>query len=266
MAMAKCEVGALIRRRREGARYSQMALALEVGVSTRHLGFVELGRSGVSPELLLRIAERLDVPLHERNEWLLAAGYAPRYARTPLDDPGLGQVQATLQRLLDTQDPFPAIGLDAGWNIRMANRAAARLSEGLPPHVTDPTSNLFRIALHPDGFAGSSDNFAAWSPYLLRNLDLVLRRTADPDLARLAEEIATWPRIPPRDHWAGPVLTADRSPVLAWHVRVHGQDLSLFSIMTTLGTPLDITLQELTIEMFFPADAATDRVLHQLAG
>ncbi len=258
-------VGILIRQRREIARLSQMALALEVGVSTRHLGFVELGRSGPSPRLLLRIAERLDVPLRERNEWLLAAGYAPNYPETALDEQNLRQVRAILQRMIDAQDPYPAVGVDRCWNVQLTNTAAKRLTETLPAHVLEPVPNLFRIALHPDGLARHSDNFGDWSPYLLRNLDRIALRTGDGDVARLAEEVETWPRILPRAQWQAPPPRGGQQPILFWHTRIRDHDLALFTVMSMLGTPLDVTLDELTIEMFFPADPATDRVLQELA-
>ncbi|WP_158675513.1 helix-turn-helix domain-containing protein [Nocardia stercoris] len=171
MTPTRAHVGPMVRRHRERARFSQMALALEVGVSTRHLGFVELGRSRPSPELLMAIAECLDVPLRERNEWLLTAGYAPRYAQSGLDAPAMQRMRSALQTFLDGQDPYPAVALDRGWNVQLTNRAAQRLTDPLPAHVVEPARNVFRIALHPDGFASRSPNFADWSPYVLRNLD-----------------------------------------------------------------------------------------------
>jgi transcriptional regulator with XRE-family HTH domain len=253
--------GPLVRQHRKAARLSQLDLALEVGISPRHLSFVELGKSRPSPALLLTLAEYLNVPLRERNEWLLAAGYAPRYPQRPLDASALARIRASLHRVLDAHDPFPAVAIDRSWDIQMANMSALRLGAGLPDHVTGPTPNLFRMALHPDGFAGRSPNFADWSPYLLRNLALTLARHGSPALGRLAEEAESWPGLPPRDTWSH--VTADEvtEPVVTWKISTGGQELSFFTIMSMLGTPLDVTLAELTLEMFFPADAPTQEFL-----
>jgi len=257
--------GPLVRQRRKAARFSQLDLALEVGISPRHLSFVELGKSRPSPGLLLTLADYLDVPLRERNEWLLAAGYAPRYPQRPLDGPELARIRASLYRVLDAHDPFPALAIDRSWDIHMANMAALRLGAELPDYVTGPVPNLFRIALHPDGFAGRSPNFADWSPYLLRNLTLTLARHGSPALASLAEEAESWPGLPPRDKWSH--VTADEitEPVMMWKIATGGQELSFFSIMSMVGTPLDVTLAELTLEMFFPADALTQEFLQASA-
>lgn len=235
-------------------------------MSPRHLGFVELGRSRPSPELLLALAEHLDVPLRERNNWLLAAGYAPRYPHSALDAPALARVQASLQRILDAHDPFPGVAVDREWDILMSNAAARRLAAGFPARVTGPAPNLLRMALHPDGFAGRSRNLASWSPYLLRNLERTLARDDSPGLRRLAAEAAGWPGLPPRGSWAaasGPELT---EAVVTWQVTTDAGELSFFTIMSTPGTPLDVTLAELSVELFFPADAATEERLRAAAG
>jgi MmyB-like transcription regulator ligand binding domain len=152
--------------------------------------------------LLLALAEHLDVPLGERNEWLLAAGYAPRYPRSALDAPALARVRAGLHRILDAHDPFPAVVVDRCWDIQLSNASALLLAAGLPGHVTGPVPSLFRIALHPDGFAGRSRNFADWSPYLLRNLERTLVRHGSPALRQLAKEAEGWPGVPPRSTWS----------------------------------------------------------------
>jgi transcriptional regulator with XRE-family HTH domain len=258
--------GPLVRQRRKAARLSQLDLALEAGISPRHLSFVELGKSRPSPALLLTLAEHLNVPLRERNDWLLAAGHAPRYPQRPLDAPVLARVRASLHRVLDAHDPFPAMAIDRSWDIQMANMSAVRLGAGLPEHVTGPVPNLFRIALHPDGFAGRSPNLADWSPYLLRNLQLTLARHGGPELERLAEEAGSWPGLPPRDTWSHVTASEITEPVLTWKVSADGQELSFFSIMSMLGTPLDVTLAELTLELFYPADPGTQEFLEASAG
>lgn len=266
MGSARGNAGPLVRQRRLRARYSQMDLAFDVGISPRHLSFVELGKSRPSPELLLAIAAHLDLPLRERNEWLLAAGHAPRYPHSSLDAPALAQVLASLRQLLDAHEPYPAVAIDGCWNIHLANDAAGRLTAELPHHLLEPRPNIFRIALHPDGLAGRSRNVANWSPYLLRGLELAAARTADPALRQLIEEAQTWPGLPPRTTWPHPPEEAAQPPVLTWQVTVDGHDLSFFTVMSTFGTPLDITLAELTVEMFFPADPATRELLHDWLG
>src|SRR3954471_15048814 len=160
-------VGELIREWRGVRRRSQMDLALDVGVSPRHLSFVETGRSKPSPELVLALAQHLDVPLRERNTLLLAAGFAPRFAETPLDAPTMKRVRGALQRVLDAHDPYPGVVLDRHWNVVAANAAALRLPEGLPPELLGPPMNIFRVSLHPDGLGGRTTNFDEWASYLM---------------------------------------------------------------------------------------------------
>jgi transcriptional regulator with XRE-family HTH domain len=255
-------VGSLIRQWRHRCRRSQMGLAHDIGVSPRHLSYVELGKSNPSRQLLLAIAEHLEVPLRERNHWLLAAGYAPRYPETPLSEPQLAQVRTSLRGLLDAHDPLPGIVVDRSWNVQLANRSAARLTAGIPEHVRGVPTNVFRVSLHPDGLAARTANFAQWSAYLLRQLSRATARTRSPVLIALAAEVASWPGIPERDTWNR--LSTDHGPdlVVPWRVTVANQQLSLFTTMTTFGTPADITLSELTIELFFPADQATREILH----
>jgi transcriptional regulator with XRE-family HTH domain len=258
-------VGDLIRRQRGLARRSQLDLAYEIGISPRHLSFVELGKSKPSPGLLVKIAEHLELPLRERNDWLLAAGYAPRYPETPLTGPALSQVRTSLQALLDAHDPFPGTAIDGQWNVRLSNRAARRLVAGIPEEARGTPTNIFRMALHPNGFAGRTRNFPEWSAYLLRRLDRAVVRTQDPDLAALADEIATWPAIPERQTWSHlPEGEAD-GPVLSWHLELDGAELSMFTLLSTFGTPLDVTLSDLSIELFFPADEHTEAVLRRQA-
>jgi transcriptional regulator with XRE-family HTH domain len=152
-------VGVLLRRWRDRRRRSQLDLALAVGVSTRHLSFVETGRARPSPELLLVLAEELDVPLRATNELLLRAGYAPRYGETPLDHPRIGRAIAAVRRVLDAHDPYPGVLLDRRWNVLVANRGATALVAGLPHHVLQPELNLFRVSLHPDGLAPRTHDF-----------------------------------------------------------------------------------------------------------
>jgi transcriptional regulator with XRE-family HTH domain len=258
-------VGHLIRRQRGLARRSQMDLAHEIGISPRHLSFVELGKSKPSRGLLMTIAQHLDLPLRERNDWLLAAGYAPRYPETPLTGPKLSRVRASLQALLHTHDPFPGIAIDQQWNVQLSNHAARRLVSGIPEEARGVPTNIFRAALHPAGLAGRTRNFPQWSAYLLRRLDRAVVRIQDTRLAALADEIATWPTIPERGTWSHLASDETDDPVLSWQLELGGEELSMFSILSTFGTPMDVTLSDLSIELFFPADEQTETILRRHA-
>jgi transcriptional regulator with XRE-family HTH domain len=257
--MSRSTIGPLIRSRRAQARLSQMALALEAGVSTRHLGFVELGRSRPSAELVLALAACLDLPLRERNEWLLATGYAPRFAEDPLDGDALRRIRDSVQRLLDAHDPYPGVAVDHRRNVQLSNRAARQLVAHLDADILGVPTNLFRAALHPQGLAANTDDFATWSSALLRQIDAMAR--TDDWMAGLAEEVSSWPRIAPREQWSRPASIPDEGPVLAWQIRMNGEVISLFTVMSTLGASTDVTLSELAVEFFFPADDRSDRLL-----
>jgi transcriptional regulator with XRE-family HTH domain len=258
-------VGPLLRDWRVRRRRSQLDLALDVGVSARHLSFVETGRSRPSPELVLAVADELEVPLRERNTLLLAAGYAPRYGETPLAADEMARVRAALQRMLDGHDPYPGVVIDRLWNVVLANRAAGLLTAGIPVALLGPPLNVFRVCLHPDGLAARTRNFPEWSRYLLGQLHRLTVLTADPDVRALADEVATYPGLPPARDWRH---TTPDEPQLLVPVTVDAgaHDLSLFTTLTTFGTPQDITLAELAVELFYPADDASDALLHAAAG
>ena len=258
--------GAQLRQWRARRRLSQMDLALDVGVSPRHLSFVETGRSRPSPEVLLALADRLDVPLRERNEWLLAAGYAPRFSHQALDPATMPHIVATLQRVLDAHDPYPGLVLDRQWNVVQANGAAQRLVALLPAHLRTPRLNIFRASLHPEGFAAHTANFDEWAGYLLEALRRAVSSSGDAELAALQQEVLAWPQV-------AKVAAAMRSqtPAAAPTLLVpcvmtlpFGR-LSMFSTLTTFGTPRDVTLDELCIELFYPMDAASEALLRGLA-
>jgi transcriptional regulator with XRE-family HTH domain len=248
----------LVRDWRVRRRRSQLDLAHAVGVSPRHLSFVETGRSKPSPELLLALADGLEVPLRERNTLLVAAGYAPRYRETALDDTTMARARSALQRLLDTHDPYPGVVIDRQWNVVLANSAAGLLTRALPPELLGPPLNVFRACLHPDGLARVTLNFEEWATYLVGQLHRSALLTDDRDLDRLAAEIDEFPNV-------ADVRTRRRDaafdePVLLVPLRIDvgGDELSLFTTLTTFGTPQDITLSELAVELFFPADDRTD--------
>lgn len=252
--MAETRVGPLLRDWRERRRLSQLDLALEAGISTRHLSFVETGRSKPSPEMVLHLAEQLQVPLRDRNQLLLAAGYAPLYAERELDDPALAPVRDALGRLLDAHEPFPAIAVDRQWNLVASNGALGPLLEGVAPELLQPPVNALRLALHPDGMAPRILNLGAWRAHLLERLTRQIALTNDPTVGRLRDELLAYPGATSNDFERAP--TAGDVMV---ELRLAGEDgvLTFFSTVTTFGTAVDITVSELSIEAFFPADAAT---------
>lgn len=258
--MNRHAVGELLRDWREVRRRSQMDLAHDIGVSPRHLSFVETGRSSPSPELVLALAEGLDVPLRERNTLLLAAGYAPRFSHSSLDDPAMRRVMASIQRMLDAHDPYPGVAIDRQWNVVVANTAAQALTTGLPGGLSGPPLNVYRACLHPDGLAERIVNFEEWSAYLLAQIRRSVALTGDAELRSLQREIRRYPNLANvADQPAG----HDGDPPLLVPLRLRTQDgeLSLFTTLTTFGIPRDVTIDELAIELFFPADDATDAAL-----
>jgi hypothetical protein len=246
-----------------------MDLAHGVGVSPRHLSFVETGRSKASPELLLAIADHLEVPLRERNTMLLAGGYAPRYSQASLDSKAMARLTHTLEQMLAAHDPYPGLVIDRYWNVVLANRAASRMVDGLPAEVLGPPLNVFRVSLHPNGLARQTRNFGAWAAHLLRQLERATLLTGDPVLERLTREVLEYPSVAELGDWH---LQRDREPVVADEAEIliplrlstAAGELSLFTTLTVFGTPQDITLSELAVELFFPADDETERLLRGL--
>lgn len=250
--------GPLVREWRRRRRLSQLDLALDTGVSTRHLSFVETGRSNPSPELLLALADRLEIPLREQNSLLLAAGYAPRYHHTPLDDPIMAPARAALERLLALHDPYPGVVIDQNWNMVMANEAAGRFMSVLPPSLAGPPVNIFRACLHPDGFAASTLNFPEWAAYLLGQLHRITLLTADPDISALTDEVDQYPNVKElRTRTPATTWPDTASLLVPWQVELDRTKLSLFTTLTCFGTPRDVTLAELAVELFYPADNQT---------
>lgn len=255
------DVGPLLREWRQRRKLSQMALALDVGVSPRHLSFVETGRSRPSPELLLAMSEQLAVPLRQRNELLLVAGYAPRYSETRLDAPGLDAVRGALQHLLKAHDPYPGMALDRGGNVVMTNAAARRLVAQLPSELTQPTLNIYRASLHPQGFAAVTENFGEWGRHLLHELAWLRDSSGDAELVALAEEVMAYPNVVALMEAEPPMPDAAVALVLTCVMNLGGQRVALFTTRASIGAPRDVTLAELTMELFYPADAASEAVL-----
>jgi transcriptional regulator with XRE-family HTH domain len=257
--------GSLIREWRTSRKLSQMDLALEIDISPRHLSFVETGRAKPSVEVLISIAEKLNVPLRIRNSWLLAAGYAPRYTEQSLSSTRMVQVTAALRRLLDAHDPYPGVALDRHWNVVLKNQAAENLLNLLPEALRAPKLNIFKASLHPEGLAAFTENFSEWGTYLLQTLQRLLLMTRDEELMTISQEIYTYSTVTQLKNRASDPMANDSSLLIPCTLNIHGQRLSLFTTLTSFGSPRDITLHELCVELFYPADEYTAAVFKQQA-
>jgi transcriptional regulator with XRE-family HTH domain len=258
---ARASVGDLIRHWRIQRRMSQLDLAVESGVSTRHLSFVETGKARPSPELVLLLAEHLAVPLRERNGLLLAAGYAPRFTESSMADPSMAAVAASVRRMLDAHDPYPAVVVDRSWNLVDANDAALALTALVAPHLLEPPINVVRLTMHADGLAGRSPNVEEWAGPILQQLRRQVVLTGDADLEALVAEVSGEPIV--RAALERRPVPFDAPPILLVPFRLDTPrgELSLFTTLTTFGTPMDVTLDELIVELFWPADESTATLL-----
>ncbi|MFF9867332.1 helix-turn-helix domain-containing protein [Streptomyces sp. NPDC013953] len=260
-------VGPLLRGWRERRRLSQLELALRADSSSRHISFIETGRSRPSEEMVLRLAEHLDVPVRERNALLLAAGYAPRYAETPLDDPSLGALREGIEQLLAGYDPYPALVVDGSYTVVAANRGITMLLDGLPEHLLTAPLNAMRITLHPQGLAPRIRNLREWRGHLLAQMERQIALARSEPLRRLYEEVAGYP-VPERG--GDPTDREDPAPypyfALPLRIEHQGRVLSFVSSISTFNTPMDVTVAELAIETLLPADPATVEYLRSLPG
>jgi transcriptional regulator with XRE-family HTH domain len=245
-------VGQLLRGWRERRTLSQLELALRADVSARHLSFVETGRSRPTSEMILRLAEQLDVPLRERNVLLLSGGYAPVYPAHRLADPPMRHVHEAIEHVLRAHEPYPAVVIDGHWDLVAANDSVPLLTEGAAAELLEPPANVLRLALHPNGMAPRIVNLAEWRAHLLDRLNRDIESAAAPALIALREELADYP-VP----LATPADTDTRAILVPLRLRVGDTVLSLLSTTTVFGTPRDVTLSELAIESFYPADAPT---------
>ena len=265
MTTATVPLGTLLRDWRRRRRLSQLDLALEAGVSARHLSFVETGRSRPSADMVLQLAEELDVPLRNRNQLLLAAGHAPVFEQHDLEDPEMAPVRRAIDLILDGHDPYPAVVIDRAWEMLGANRAVALLIAGVAPDLLEPPVNVLRLSLHPQGLAPRIANLAEWRAHLLARLRRQIEVSADPVLTELLRELEAYPS-PNVRKMGRPASGHEYAGVLVPVQFITEQGLlSFFSTTTVFGTPLDITLSELALESFFPADAATGETLRDLA-
>jgi hypothetical protein len=250
-------VGDHLREWRMRRRMSQMDQPPEPEIYTRHLSFLETGRAQPSREMVLHLADQLEVPLRERNVILVAAGFAPVFPERSLEDPGLAAARRAVDVILKAHEPYPALVVDLRWNLVAANSAALPLLDGVDPELLTPPINVVRASLHPKGLAPRIANLGEWHAHIVERLRRQAELTADPGLIALLEEIRGYPRP------AAP----DRRPedyggvAIPFQLMVGDAMLSMFGTTTVFGTPVDITLSELTLETFFPADAATAEAL-----
>jgi transcriptional regulator with XRE-family HTH domain len=261
MSTATVPLGTLLRDWRQRRRLSQLDLALEAGVSARHLSFLETGRSKPSREMVLHLSEQLEVPLRDRNHLLLAAGFAPAFEERAIDAPEMAPVREALERVLTGHEPYPAVVVDRWWNLAAANRSIAMFTESVPAHLMEPPVNVLRVSLHPDGLASRVLNLADWRTHLLERLDRQIAATGDASLQTLRAELEEYPAPTPD---APPENLGD--VCIPLRLRTPHGDLSFISTIATFGTAVDITVAELAIESFFPADEATAEVVRAYGG
>jgi transcriptional regulator with XRE-family HTH domain len=266
MTQTNASVGDLVRRWRRQRGLSQLHLAVEAEVSQKHLSFIESGRAAPSRDMVLQLAEHLDVPLRERNAMLLAAGFAPIFRDRPLTDPALARAMATIERLLKAHEPYPALTVDRHWTLVSANDAVPSLLAGVDPELMKPPVNVLRISLHPRGMAPLIVNLAEWRAHLLERLRRQIRITGDPKLDALLRELTAYPGRPARTAGHAPSSAADDVAV-PLKLRTHDDGvLTFLSTITVFGTPVEITLSELSLEAFYPANPETAAALNSRKG
>jgi transcriptional regulator with XRE-family HTH domain len=262
VATAQPPIGEMLRSWRRRRSLSQLELSLNAGVSSRHLSFLETGRARPSREMLLHLAEELEVPARERNTLLLAAGFAPLYTEHALAEPQMALVREAIDRFLRAHEPYPAIVIDRCHDLLASNDALEALTEGVSPELLEPPANALRIALHPLGMAPRTLNLGEWSAHLMARLHREMQITADPRLESLYDELAGYPGVEvasPHGQLEAPEI------VLRLRLRDGDRELAFFSTISTFGTAVDITLAELSIEAFYPANARTaNRLLRDI--
>jgi transcriptional regulator with XRE-family HTH domain len=247
-------IGPLLREWRRRRRRSQLELALDAGVSARHLSFLETGRSNPSRAMVIGLAANLELPLRDRNELLIAAGYAPEYRELAYEDPDLEPVRAAIDQLLAAHDPYPALVVDRHWELVTANRGLGLLTAGAAPHLLETPANVLRLALHPEGLPPRMLNLGELRHRTFERLERHHRVSGDPALVTLLEELRGYPGG--EDDAAAEAAAHDVFVPLRMR-GLEGEELSFFSTVSTFGTALDVTVAELSIESFFPADDVT---------
>jgi transcriptional regulator with XRE-family HTH domain len=258
---AQRPVGDLLREWRRHRHLSQLDLASNAEISTRHLSFVESGRAQPSREMILHLAHYLDIPLRERNALLVAAGFAPAFNERPLTDAALDSARQLIDRLLEGFEPYPALTIDRHWQLVSCNSATLRLLDGVAPFLLEPPVNVLRLSLHPQGMAPRIRNLPEWRAHLLHRLHQQIEASHDPHLVALLAELQALP-MPASDV---PVKPPASTIAVAMQLAVGDQLLSLLSTTTVFGSPVDVTLAELALEAFVPADGETAQILWELA-
>lgn len=253
-------VGGLLREWRHSRRLSQLDLALTAGVSPRYVSLIETGRSRPSADMVLRLAAQLDVPLRHRNRLLVAAGFAPRYRERPLDEPDMSAVRDAVARVLQAHEPYPALVVDRRWNILMTNAPVAHFLADIDPQLLVPPVNMVRLGLDPRGLASCIVNLAEVRSFFRARLSRQVARTGDPVIGALYDEFFA------EDEPDGSVPRLESEVAIPMVIRLGGGEVRLFSTITTFGTPQDVTLEEISIESYYPADADSAAILRGMAG
>jgi transcriptional regulator with XRE-family HTH domain len=259
------QVGQLLREWRKRRGLSQLELALDAGISARHLSFVETGRSKPGREMLIRVTEQLEVPFRQRNQLLLAAGHAPAFPERSLEDPELEPVRKALDLILAAHEPYPAVVVDRGWNVVAASSAINAIARWVDPKLLEPPVNAMRVGLHPRGLARLILNLGDVRAYFVGRLERQVAITGDPGLAALLDEVTGYP-APAPEH--DPASLAAAGVILTPLMRLRnpmGGELSFFATVATFGTAAEVTTSELSIELAFPADSSTAEALKNLA-
>lgn len=261
---APSSFGQRLRHWRQHRRLSQQELSDQAEISTRHVSFLETDRSVPSREMVLRLAERLQLPLRERNQLLTSAGYAAMYRERPLDHPDMAEARAAVDLILRCHEPYPALAMDRHWHMVAANRMVPVFLAGIDPGLLQPPVNILRLSLHPQGLAPQIANLGQWKHHLFERLQQQIQNTADPALRELLEELKGFDSShgPDRAHLQGET----RGVVMPFQLDTAYGQLNFISTVTIFGSPVDITLQELALETFLPADAHTSAVLAQFHG
>ena len=255
----------LLRDWRQKRRWSQLELALTSGVSQRHISFLESARANPSRAMILQLSEALEVPLRERNLWLMAAGFAPIYRQRTLDDPQMAQVMGAVRMMLAAHEPYPALALDRAWNVLVSNRAfealTALLGADIWERIGGGTHNLMRLFFHPQGIRPLVTNWAAVGPLLWQRAAREAHALGGGDMQAVLDDLS--PFQEPEILWSG--MDSALLPVAPFMLAAGALRISLFAVIATFGTAQDVTTDELRIETLFPADAETEALLRQMA-
>ncbi|MFM2302781.1 MAG: hypothetical protein RLZZ135_184 [Cyanobacteriota bacterium] len=259
------KIGDLLREWRKRRRLTQIDLALEAEISQRHLGFVELGRSHPSREMILRLCETLDVPLRERNVLLVSAGFSPDFPESSLNDPSLAAARQAVDSMLSGLEPNPAFAIDRHWTIVKTNKAGNLLLEMVDSALLELPINMLRMCLHPKGLTPQIINYAEWRKHILEYLSRQIELTADRFLVELLEELTSYPQPESTNYTFSPPANTEYARfAVGLHLKSEAGTMSFFVTTTVFGTPIDVTLSELAIEVFFPANAETAQILRLL--